>query len=77
MLDDIFDLVSDLLGENTVNTLAGAVPKTPLSNQKKKRVQDRPTQKTAHKTPKLTARRGRRGGEDPWDWTEEKPPWEF
>ena len=77
MLDDIFDLVSDLLGENKVNTLAGAVPRTPSLSQKKKRVADRPTQKAVHKTPKLTARRDRRGGEDPWDWKEEKPPWEF
>lgn len=77
MLDDIFDLVSDLLGENKVNTLAGAVSRTPSPNQRKKRVGDRPTQKAVPKTPKLTARRDRRGGEDPWDWKEEKPPWEY
>lgn len=77
MLDDIFDLVSDLLGENKVNTLAGTISRTPSPNQKKKRSGDRPTQKAVSKTPKLTARRDRRGGEDPWDWKEEKPPWEF
>lgn len=77
MLDDIFDLVSDLLGENKVNTLAGAVPRTPSHKQKKPQAGSRPAHTAAHKTPKLTARRDRRGGEDPWDWKEEKPPWEF
>lgn len=77
MLDDLFDVVSDLLGESKATTLAGAFPQMPRSKQKYQRVTDRPVPKAVSKTPKLTARRDRRGGEDPWDWKEEKPPWEF
>lgn len=80
MLDDILDLFSDLVGEDTVNQLTGRrlpaqtpVRKTP----KQKTATVRPAPTASDGQNKLTARRDRRGGEDPWDWKEEKPPWEF
>ncbi len=77
MLEDLMDAVSGLLSGAKADTLAGAISKTPLSKQKHQRKTNRPVPKTVSQTPKLTARRDRRGGEDPWDWKEEKPPWEY
>ena len=77
MLDGIFDLFSDLVGERTVNPLTGQ--RIPVDRARKRPVSKGTgsrTQTSKHQN-KLTARRDRRGGEDPWDWKEEKPPWEF
>lgn len=80
MLDNIFDLVSDLIGENNVNQLTGK--RLPGGNRewkpaKQRLATSRPAPRASAEQTKLTARRDRRGGEDPWDWKEEKPPWEF
>lgn len=79
MLDDIFDLFSDLVGESTVNPLTGQ--RVPVNRARKspgsRGTGSRPQPKPHKHQNKLTARRDRRGGEDPWDWKEEKPPWEF
>ena len=74
MLDDIFDLFSDLLGGTGGSRLPGAGQQRPTVQN---RVSDRPLPKAHRHQTKLAARRDRRGGEDPWDWKEEKPPWEF
>ncbi len=73
MLDDIFDVFSDLMGGNNVNRLTGQRGK----RTGRSAASDRPLPKRQKQQTKLTARRDRRGGEDPWDWKEEKPPWEF
>ncbi|MCI7472417.1 MAG: hypothetical protein MSB10_01915 [Clostridiales bacterium] len=81
MLDDIFDLVSDLIGETNINQLTGR--RLPGAAQQRKAakhnkpVSDRPLPRTSPEQTKLTVSRDRRGGEDPWDWKEAKPPWEF
>lgn len=80
MLDDIFDLFSDLVGETNVHRLTGQ--KSPVRTPDRKPSKPRTSaSRTTPTTPvgqnKLTASRDRRGGEDPWDWKEKKPPWEF
>lgn len=87
MLDDLFGMVSDLLGEGDGPTIGQRLPgggrrqePYPRKTPPAKRTQpDRgpKARPAAGQPPKLTARRNRRGGEDPWDWKEEKPPWEF
>ena len=64
MLDNIFDLVSDLIGEDNVNQLTGK--RLPGGNQMRRPVKQRPaTSRPASRTSagqtKLTARRDRRG----------------
>ena len=63
MLDNIFDLVSDLIGEDNVNQLTGK--RLPGGNQMRRPVKQRPaTSRPASRTSagqtKLTARRDRR-----------------
>ncbi|MBM6925187.1 hypothetical protein [Pseudoflavonifractor phocaeensis] len=79
MLDDIFRQIRQELEGAVPNRLAGAGTTTPWrgnKKQQKRKVNDRPLPKATQPGTKLTARRDRRG-EDPWDWVEEKPPWEF
>ena len=78
MLNEIFDRVYQELGSIGNELTRGerlGVGKvwTPGRNTRS----SVPQPKAEKQQTKLSARRDRRGGEDPWDWKEEKPPWEF
>ena len=89
MLDDLFNLVTALLGEETGPQRGagqrlpdGARRQEPYRQKTPPAGRSQPDRRSkacpaAEQPPKLAARRNRRGGEDPWDWKEEKPPWEF
>ncbi|WP_297210562.1 hypothetical protein [uncultured Flavonifractor sp.] len=71
MLDDLLDLL-DLTGE-AAPSLFNAAGK----QMRKKRPAGDPGRPVIQTKGKLTARRTKHQGEDPWDWKEEKPPWEL
>lgn len=78
MLNEIFDRVYQELGSIRNDLTRGerlGVGKVWTPSRKPR--PDRPLPKAEKQQTKLSARRDRRGGEDPWDWKEEKPPWEF
>ncbi|MBM6663883.1 hypothetical protein [Flavonifractor plautii] len=78
MLNEIFDRVYQELGSIGNELTRGerlGVGKVWTPGQKPRA--DHPQPKAEKQQTKLSARRDRRGGEDPWDWKEEKPPWEF
>lgn len=72
MLDDLMDLL-DLTGE-VVPSLFNAAGR---QKRQKKRPAAASNRLVTQPTGKLTARRTKHQGEDPWDWKEEKPPWEL
>ena len=87
MLDDLLDLAADLVGDTAAEFLGDNTRKRREKAASKfaDRGRGRPQtgkDKAARPTfqnrteGKLTARREKRYGEDPWDWKEEKPPWE-
>ncbi|HIY74445.1 MAG TPA: hypothetical protein H9826_10850 [Candidatus Intestinimonas merdavium] len=88
MLDDLLELAADLAGDTAVEFLSDGVKKRRQKAAARHargevgrwtqtdggRTARPGTQKPG--TGKLTARREKRYGEDPWEWKEEKPPWE-
>ena len=87
MLDDLLDLAADLVGDAAAEFLSDNTKKqrekasakfadrTRGRSQTGKGKTVRPTVQNRTEG-KLTARREKQYGEDPWDWKEEKPPWE-
>ena len=78
MFNEIFDRVYQELGSiGSELTQGQRLGSNKAWTPGRKPRADRPLPKAQKQQTKLTARRDRRGGEDPWDWKEEKPPWEF
>ncbi len=79
MLDDLLDLAVDLLGEAVTAQWRTGKPAAKGSG-KSRTTPANPYLSTDYKpsaSKKVSARRSKKGGEDPWDWDEKKPPWEF
>ena len=87
MLDDLLELAADLVGDTAAEFMSDSTRKRRANAAAKYagRERGRPAQPARKAAPKpshqnrtagkTTARREKRG-EDPWDWKEEKPPWE-
>ena len=87
MLDDLLDLAADLVGDTAAEFMSDSTRKRRGNAAAKyaSRERGRPAQPARKAAPKpshqnrtvgkTTARREKRG-EDPWDWKEERPPWE-
>lgn len=86
MLDDLLELAADLVGDSAAKFLSDSTRKrrenaaARYAGRKQSRPQTQPRKTARPPQPnrtvgKVTARREKRG-EDPWDWKEEKPPWE-
>ena len=87
MLDDLLELAADLVGDSAAEFLSDNTRKRrgEAAPQKAGRgggPPPPPARKAAPKPShqnrtvgKTTAKREKRG-EDPWDWKEERPPWE-
>ena len=86
MLDDLLELAADLVGDSAAEFLSDSTRKrrenatARYAGRKQSRPQAQPRKTARPPQPnrtvgKVTARREKRG-EDPWDWKEEKPPWE-
>ena len=87
MLDDLLDLAADLVGDTAAEFLSdnnrkrrGNAAAKYVSRERGRPAQ--PVPKAAARSVrqnrtvgKTTAKREKRG-EDPWDWKEERPPWE-
>ena len=63
MLDDIIELALDVVGELMEATISSGTGRIRRD-------------KTMKATPKRSVKREKGRKEDPWDWTEETPPWE-
>ena len=87
MLDDLLELAADLVGDSAAEFLSDSTRKRRENAAAKYagRERGRPAQPARKAAPKpsrqnrtvgkTTAKREKRG-EDPWDWKEERPPWE-
>ena len=87
MLDDLLELAADLVGDTAAEFMSDSNQKRRGNAAAKYagRERGRPAQPARKAAPKpshqnrtagkTTAKREKRG-EDPWDWKEEKPPWE-
>lgn len=84
MLDDLLELAADLVGDSAAEFLSDSTQKRRGNAAAKyvSRERGRPAQPVQKATVrhnrtvgKTTAKREKRG-EDPWDWKEERPPWE-
>ena len=87
MLDDLLELAADLVGDTAAEFMSDNTRKRRENAAAKYagRERGRPAQPARKAAPKpshqnrtvgkTTAKREKRG-EDPWDWKEERPPWE-
>lgn len=87
MLDDLLELAADLVGDSAAEFLSDSTRKRRGNAAAKYVSRERgrpaqPVQKAAghparqnRTVGKTTAKREKRG-KDPWDWKEERPPWE-
>ncbi len=85
MLDDILDLAADLVGDTAAELLGSGgtrrkgsrpAPQGTRRQPQAARPQAAKAQARPVKTERKTTAKRQKRGEDPWDWKEEKPPWE-